>query len=151
MTNPNLVIANSGHTGVTSPQIAEKLQPVPLRSITAIIEDLSKPIPERHLRQRKQGGKDLTYIEWHTAIRYLDHYASGWCYEVRSVSQTSERCVIVVRLTIPCIEGLVFREATGTEDEELRGYGDPSSNAEAMALKRAASKFGMGLYLYSLA
>jgi hypothetical protein len=32
--------------------------------------------------------------------------------------------------------------------EELRGYGDPSSNAEAMALKRAASKFGLGLYLY---
>jgi len=32
--------------------------------------------------------------------------------------------------------------------EELRGYGDPSSNAEAMALKRAAAKFGLGLYLY---
>jgi hypothetical protein len=27
-------------------------------------------------------------------------------------------------------------------------YGDPSSKAEAMALKRAAAKFGLGLYLY---
>jgi hypothetical protein len=32
--------------------------------------------------------------------------------------------------------------------EELKGYGDPSSNAEGMALKRAAAKFGLGLYLY---
>jgi hypothetical protein len=32
---------------------------------------------------------------------------------------------------------------------ELRGYGDPSSNAEAMALKTAAAKFGLGLYLHS--
>jgi hypothetical protein len=61
---------------------------------------------------------------------------------------TSERFVDTARITIPCLEGAVWREATGTEDEELRGYGDPSSNAEAMALKRAAAKFGLGLYLY---
>jgi hypothetical protein len=44
-----------------------------------------------------------------------------------------------------------YREATGTEeepDEDEKMYGDPSSNAEAMALKRAAAKFGLGLYLY---
>jgi hypothetical protein len=35
-----------------------------------------------------------------------------------------------------------------TNEEELRGYGDPSSNAEAMDLKRAALKFGLALYLY---
>jgi hypothetical protein len=48
----------------------------------------------------------------------------------------------------PCLEGVGYREATGTEDEEHKGYGDSSSNAEAMALKRAASKFGLALYLY---
>ncbi len=32
-----------------------------------------------------------------------------------------ERCVVVVRITIPGLEGSFFREATGTEDEELRG------------------------------
>jgi hypothetical protein len=122
--------------------------PAPLRSITAIVADLSKPIPERHLRQRKQGGKDITYVEWHTVIRYLDHYAPGWSCEVKDVIPTGTRCVVTVRISIQCLEGAVWREATGTEDEELRGYGDPSSNAEAMALKRAAAKFGLGLYLY---
>jgi hypothetical protein len=120
----------------------------PLRSIEAIIEDLSRPIAERHLKTRKQGGQTLSYIEWHTAIRYLDHFAPGWSFEVRNVITTPERCVVVARISIPCVEGIIHREATGTEDEELRGYGDPSSNAEAMALKRAAAKFGLGLYLY---
>ncbi len=45
----------------------------------------------------------------------------------------------------PCAEGIVFREATGIEDEKLRGYGDPSSNTEPMALERAAPKFRLGL------
>ena len=46
-----------------------------------------------------------------------------------------------------CAEVVVFREATRTEDEELRRYGDPSSN-EVLALRRAAAKFGLGRCLY---
>ena len=81
-------------------------------------------------------------------MRYLDHFAPGWSFEIRNVTPTSERFVVTARISIPCLEGVVYREATGTEDEELRGYGDPSSNAEAMALKRVASKFGLALHLY---
>jgi hypothetical protein len=50
------------------------------------------------------------------------------------------------------VEGWVYREATGTEeepDDDQQMYGDPSSNAESMALRRAAAKFGLGLYLYN--
>ncbi|MEO0759702.1 MAG: hypothetical protein AAFV85_27410 [Cyanobacteria bacterium J06634_6] len=60
-------------------------------------------------------------------------------------------------MTIPTCEGNHYREATGTEalkrlsDDgsavEL-AYGDPSSNAESMAFRRAAARFGLGLYLY---
>jgi hypothetical protein len=34
-----------------------------------------------------------------------------------------------------------------TDPVEL-AYGDPSSNAESMAFRRAAARFGLGLYLY---
>jgi hypothetical protein len=81
-------------------------------------------------------------------IHYLDHYAPGWSCEVRNLVISDARCVVTVRISIPALEGIVSQEATSTEDEELKGYGDPSSNAEAMALKRAAAKFGLGLYLY---
>lgn len=119
-----------------------------LRSIRDIVKDLSKPVANRHLRARKQGGKEIKYIAWHDAVKYLDHYAAGWNYEIRSIDSIGGKLILTVRLSIPCIEGIVYREATGQEDEDLDAYGDSSSNAESMALRRASAKFGLGLYLY---
>lgn len=119
-----------------------------LRSIAAIIADLSKPINPARLKTRKQGGKDLPYIPWHQAVKYLDRYAAGWSSEVRSVVGIGGRCVVTVRISIPSLEGVIYREATGQEGEDCGSYGDPSSNAEGMALRRAAAKFGLALYLY---
>jgi hypothetical protein len=119
-----------------------------MRSIRDIVRDLSKPVAKRHLRKRRQGGKEIGYIAWHDAIKYLDHYAPGWNYEVRSMNSIGGKLILTIRLSVPCLEGLVYREATGQEDEEKDSYGDSSSNAESMALRRAAAKFGLGLYLY---
>ncbi len=54
-----------------------------LRSIRDIVKDLSKPVAQKHLRKRRQGGKEITYLSWHDAVKYLDHFAPGWCYEIR--------------------------------------------------------------------
>lgn len=118
------------------------------RSIRDIVRDLSKPVAKRHLRKRKQGGKDIGYISWHDAIKYLDHYAPGWSYEIRSIDSVGGKLILTVRLSVLSAEGIIYREATGQEDEDKENYGDSSSNAESMALRRAASKFGLGLYLY---
>ena len=118
------------------------------RSIREIVKDLSKPIAQKHLRKRRQGGKEIFYLAWHDAVKYLDHYAPGWCYEIRSIDSIGGKLILTIRLSIPSLEGIVFREATGQEDEELESYGNSSSNAESMALRRAAAKFGLGLYLY---
>lgn len=119
-----------------------------LRSIRDIVKDLSKPVAQKHLRKRRQGGKEITYLAWHDAVKYLDHYAPGWCYEVRRIDSIAGKLILTVRLSIICAEGVVYREATGQEDETLETYGDSSSNAESMALRRAGAKFGLGLGLY---
>ena len=118
------------------------------RSIRDIVKDLSKPLAKRHLRTRKQGGKEITYIAWHDAVKYLDHFAPGWNYEVRRIDSIASKLILTIRLSIPCAEGIVYREATGQEDEETTSFGDSSSNAESMALRRACAKFGLGLSLY---
>lgn len=92
------------------------------------------------------------------------------------MTTTCDRLFLVGRLTIPTCDGIVYREASGTEllkeektiwvgepnnrrplkDDYDRpiteprelAYGDPSSNAESMAFRRAAARFGLGLYLY---
>ena len=130
-------------------EFSESENRIELRSIRDIIKDLSKPLAKRHLRSRKQGGKDIKFISWHDAIKYLDHYAPGWNYEVRNIQNIAGKLILTVRLSVPCAEGMVYREATGIEDEDLESYGDPSSNAESKALRRACAKFGLGLDLYN--
>jgi hypothetical protein len=131
-----------------SDELDSKTESTELRSIRDIVKDLSKPVAKRHLRTRKQGGKELTYIAWYDAVKYLDHYAPGWCYEIRRIDSIAGKLILTIRLSIPCLEGVIYREATGQEDETHDSYGDSSSNSESMALRRAASKFGLGLYLY---
>jgi hypothetical protein len=107
-----------------------------LRSIEDIIADLSRPVNPRRLRTRKQGGKQITYLPWYQAVKYLDHYAPGWSYEVQAVTAVGDAVAITVRISIPCAEGIVWRVVVQVFD------------AESMALRRAAAKFGLCLYLY---
>ena len=68
------------------------------------------------------------------------------CESAQAVRRHSEVGDIVrQKLSSP---GEKDREATGQEDETLEAYGDSSSNAESMALRRAAAKFGLGIALY---
>jgi hypothetical protein len=132
----------------TENQAVETSVGAPLRSIRDIVKDLSKPPAQKHLRKRRQGGKEITYLAWHDAVKYLDHYAPGWCYEVRRIDSIAGKVILTVRLSIPALEGIIYREATGQEDETLDSYGDSTSNAESMSLRRAAAKFGLGIGLY---
>ena len=126
-------------------------------SVRQIQEALSRPLPAQLLSIRRQGGKEIPYLSWHTVSRILDKYALGWRWEICKMGMTGDRIFLVGRLTVPTSEGSICREATGTEllkqqdGESELAYGDPSSNAESMAFRRAAAKFGLGLYLYSKA
>jgi hypothetical protein len=145
-------------------------------SISQIIMALSRELPPSMLETRKQGGKQIEYISWHSVNRILDKYAPGWNWSIMRIELSSDRIFIVGRLSITASDGLFYREATGTEllkeekeiwigDRDNRqpvkddlgrnrteprelAYGDPSSNAESMAFRRAAARFGLGLYLY---
>lgn len=130
--------------------------------INQIIESLSRKLPEGLLDSKIVGGIKITFIPWHKIPPILDKYAPGWTWEIKQINLSADRLFVVGRLTIPTVNGDVWREATGTEilKEEKTdkktgevfirelAYGDPSSNAESMAFRRASAKFGLGLYLY---
>lgn len=118
------------------------------RGIQDIIADLSKDVPQKMLASKTMKGNNIAYLPWYRAARMLDYYAPGWQYEIRDIKQVGSQCVVIVRLSIPAAEGWFYREATGIEEEEVKGYGDPTSNAESMALRRAAAKFGLARGLY---
>lgn len=120
------------------------------RTLAAILSDFKRAIPERLLRTKKvpgKGGFEATYCH-HTTIRdLLDYYAPGWEWSLR-VYEAKGLLYITGTLTIHGSDGSISRDGVGNEDSELDGFGDPSSNAEAQALRRAAMAFGLGRALW---
>jgi hypothetical protein len=123
------------------------------RPIEEILSELRKPIPPELLKTKPtytKGRKagDVLYVPWYVLIQLLDDIAPGFDWEVRSKA-VGQQVVIEGSLTIKAAEGDFIREATGQEESEVEGFGDPTSNAEAMALRRCCAKFGLGLHLRS--
>lgn len=139
---------DEGTSRALSSKNAATAMQIEIRAIQAIVADLSKPIASRHIKTRKQGGSDISYIEWHTAAQYLDYFAPGWSWRILSVSQVSNLVTIHGRLSIPSADGVVERDATGIEEVDAKGYGDAVSNASAMSFKRACAMFGLARHLY---
>lgn len=134
---------------IKSPTPPEQIGEWTLKEIKAA---LSRKLPDNLLKTLPAGKGNAKYLSWHSVIRILDKYAPGWKWEVRQVYTTADRIFLVGRLTIIAKDGTFFQEATGTELLKNNGkeiaYGDPSSNAESMALRRAATRYGLALYLY---
>jgi len=117
------------------------------RPLAKILSDLSKPIPERLLRHRIQGGKTFSYVPWYHAARLLDLYAPGWEGSVKEIKQISGLAVVTYAVTIHAAEGSFTREATGQEEID-KSFADAICAAEQQAFKRACARFGLGLDLY---
>ena len=118
------------------------------RTYNEIVNDLYKPIPDRYIKTKPQGRIEIKYLSWHDAIKFMELYAPGWKYEVTKIENFGDWLFLTVRVWIVASDGEFFREATGCEKLDKEGWGDPSSNAESMALRRALAKFGLGLGLY---
>ena len=120
----------------------------PMRPLTEILDDLQKDVPQRVLKSKKMGGNNITFIPWYKVARMMDFFAPGWEYEIMERTITASHIMLTVRVYINCAEGRFYREATGIESLNVKGFGDPSSNAESMAFRRACAKWGLGLKLY---
>jgi hypothetical protein len=139
-----------------------------LRTLAEIEADLSRRLPPRLLGTKTKGGRQITYFSVWTAQKLLDLFAHGW-QSYNTFSLSGERVVCDTRLCIPTSDyGLVCRSGSGddSEDEDepeafateaarkafeteqrQRQYGSPATRAEGQSLKRAAARFGLGVYL----
>lgn len=117
------------------------------RPLLEITEDLSKPIPSRFIKTRSIKGKSLKYVSWHQLNKLMDYFTPGWEWRITTSFDGTKVCVVGA-LTIKAEEGDFTRSATGNENSDVDAYGDPYSNAEAQAFRRACAKWGLGLHLW---
>ena len=107
------------------------------------IQDLLKQEPEpRHIEFKNMGGNSIAYMQWANIVNYLDMHAPGCDIEFTPPTIGAGRVYVKCRITIKASDGKFVREAIGTEDDSKKGFGDPSSNASSMALRRAAMEHG---------
>ncbi len=117
------------------------------RSLAQILTDLRRPIPGHIVHTKQHGGRRLKYLTMQDTIAILDQYAPGWEGTITNIYSSRDRIYIAYRITVHAKEGKFSRDSTGSSAIETNGQGDPSSIAESAALRSAAAKFGLALYL----
>jgi len=104
-------------TAAPSAGAAARQAPTRKPSIEEVMENLQKPIPERHLEKKPAtGGRNaqmLPYCPWHRVQRILNHYTKGYTsYEVVDRSITKDYIMMTVQVTIHAAEGDFTRVST---------------------------------------
>jgi hypothetical protein len=115
-------------------------------SAAELIDTLNQPTDPSHIRTRRQGGAELSYLEWHTVNRILDAECPEWSGKVESVVISGDTVIVSYAISIPTSDGIITRAAVGSD--KLGSGFDPVASAEQQAFKRAAARFGIGLDLY---
>lgn len=116
-------------------------------TLAQILANLAHPVPDR-LHSEKSTGKFKATYTHHAVIRdLLDRRAPGWEWRV-SIQGVDGKLYVIGTLTVVGSDGRISRDGAGNEESDLDGYGDPSSNAEAKALRRAAMAFGLDRSLW---
>ena len=124
--------------------------------IAEIIDTLKEPVNSRLISHKKVENKKtgeisyIDYISWFDYCNLLDERIGlgRWEWGIVSITTTNNRLFITGKLTIHSDDCSLSQMATGTEILHCSSYGDPSSNAEAMALRRACAKFGLARNLW---
>lgn len=120
------------------------------KTIAQIQEELAQPWPTREKSKRLKGNT-ITYIPWYEAVSIMNHVTGGhWDYRVVKAAHNaiSGKFEMIVGVTVYASDGTIYREGTGSEDSSTDNYGDYQSIAESMALRRALTKFQLGIYMY---
>ena len=157
--------------------MGEETSPSKTMKLSEILDNLKAPIPSRLISQKKLKGNSIAYVAWYDLCDLLDDLTDSWEWEIKEVRQITgqppedweieeaiakaeksgkkaklpkqkDYLALTGILTIHGEDRSLSRSATGIEEVNCSSYGDPSSNAEAMALRRACAKFGLGRDLW---
>jgi hypothetical protein len=120
-----------------------------------ILEQLQQPVPQsvlKHLEKKsKKTGKvaRIPFIPIWNYYELLDQRVGMENWELSlEITQTGNLTVAIASLTLHGEDRSITRMATGNEDNDLDGYGDPTSNATAQAVRRVCGVFGLSRELW---
>ncbi len=165
MVNNNVVSFQSQQSQARKEDAPEPPKSVGEWTIRQTIEVLGRELPESYLKNKivdRRNGTRVKYLPWYRVTEILDKYCPGWEFSVSQPQFAENRIYVFATLKLHCKDGVVSRSAYGSvnllEEKfdrttrevymEESSFGDPSSNAQAKALRRCAALFNLGRYLW---
>lgn len=132
--------------------MSTETKPIHVMDANAIQAQLAAPFPADAIHWKSQSVKDnkalaVAYLDARDVMDRLDATVGvdGWSDDFRELANGSVQCTLSVRIG----DKWVSKQDVGSESEQPDA-GDRLKSAYSDALKRAAIKFGIGRYLYSL-
>lgn len=119
-----------------------------------IKEMLEAPFkPEEIFQKAGSYGKMLSYIEYTSIVKRLNSLDVPWSFRVISHSIVEDECICLGELYIEIDGGITkhgfgSKKVTRNAEGKALNIGDDYKSSSSSALRKAASLFGMGLYLY---
>ena len=117
---------------------------------------LEKPFEPNQIKQRQGSfGHILDYVEGPViTARLNDAFEANWTFEITNhwILKETDEVIVLGKLTAENVTKMAFgsKEITRNKDTKaIMSIGDDLKSASTDALKKAASLFGVGLYLYS--
>lgn len=145
-------------SNATTSNSVEPCHKVGQLSLFEIQKLLKRPVPEGFLKKLGKNKGYSSFLPWYRTVAVLDKYVLGWEWKIISVQYTEDKVHLIGRLTIPASDGVFSRDAIAEENlkrfdpdtGEIKdiAYGDPVSNADSKAFRKAAAKFGLLLSNY---
>lgn len=130
-----------------------------MKTIRETLDQIGAPVPANLVsRLKEKGGAE--YIAWADRADLMDERSPGWSKRIVTVGQMpalrgakdhrdeAMLTYCIVEIEVPCLDGTLIRQATGTDDDPEGQRGTPLDRAEASAFGRATSQFGLGRELY---
>ena len=117
--------------------------------------DLFEPFPDELKSEKKQGGQDITFVEWHEyVIRAHRTFPQGYskAVEVTTAEGYDKKgapvATLIVKVRITDEETGAYQEALGSADAGKTSWGGAVAEAESQAMRRAFANWGLGLEMY---
>jgi hypothetical protein len=117
-------------------------------------ELLEKQFDKEQIKQRKGSyGNTLDYVDTRTVIQRLnDSFDGNWSFEIISHEQHAGEVSVLGKLTADGISKSQFgsNKISTSKQGEVISIGDDLKAAGSDSLKKCATLFGVGLYLYGI-
>src|ERR1051326_6225901 len=96
-------------------KVAQSKDTQPLSTLAQIMEILSRPIPQRLLKDvQKGGGRKITTFSHVVTTKYLNAYCSGWQLRIDGIVDLGDSVAVYGALGIPTSDqGIVWRSEIG--------------------------------------